>query len=248
MDFALKSYAGLSDEEAHRASKLIDRRAKMPADEFNAQVPAADKLLPVLDAAQVADLPGELQEQAQELAGVISKLNEAGISNVKFDPSIMRGFDYYTDIVFEVFDLNPENNRSMLGGGRYDGLVGLFGVDPVPTVGFGWGDVTLENFLEGHGLLPKLQSETQLYVALAGDVLDRAQPVIAQLRAQGVNVAVDLSGRKIGDQLKAADKKGISRVLIIGANELESGQFTLKDLVSGDEQQLDEAGLLTALK
>jgi histidyl-tRNA synthetase len=85
-------------------------------------------------------------------------------------------------------------------------------------------------------------------VALAGDVLDRAQPVIAQLRAQGVNVAVDLSGRKIGDQLKAADKKGISRVLIIGANELESGQFTLKDLVSGDEQQLDEAGLLTALK
>ena len=143
-------------------------------------------------------------------------LAKAGIKNAKFDISIMRGFDYYTGIVFEVFDKHPDNNRSMLGGGRYDGLVGLFGVAPVPTVGFGWGDVTLANFLELHRLVPDLPPETDVYAVLVGDVAAAAQKPIAELRAGGLNVAVDLSGRKIGDQFKAADKKGITYVLVIG--------------------------------
>ena len=104
-------------------------------------------------------------------------LSNAGIKNVRFDVTLMRGFDYYTDIVFEVFDTHPDNNRSMLGGGRYDGLVGLFGV-PVPTVGFGWGDVTLANFLELHRLTPDLRAETDVYVALIGDVAQEAQKQI----------------------------------------------------------------------
>ena len=98
----------------------------------------------------------------------------------------------------------------MLGGGRYDGLVGLFGVQPVPTVGFGWGDVTLANFLEVHDLTPDLKSETDVYVALIGDVSEASQEIIAELRRSGLNVATDLSSRKIGDQLKAADKKGVN--------------------------------------
>ncbi len=98
-------------------------------------------------------------------------LQASMVSNVKFDITLMRGFDYYTDIVFEVTDTNPENNRSMFGGGRYDGLVGLFGVEPVPTVGFGMGDVTLQNFLESHQLLPELRSQTDVYVVLVGDDL-----------------------------------------------------------------------------
>jgi histidyl-tRNA synthetase len=145
----------------------------------------------------------------------------------------MRGFDYYTGIVFEVFDTDPDNNRSMLGGGRYDGLVGLFGVNPVPTVGFGWGDVTLANFLQAHRLLPDLKPETDVYVALVGEV--NAQKVIAELRRQGLNLAVDLSSKKIGEQLKTADKKGIVNVLIIGENELETGVFKLKNLKTGQE-------------
>ena len=82
-----------------------------------------------------------------------------GITNAQFDISLMRGFDYYTGIVFEIYDTNPENNRSMFGGGRYDGLVGLFGVEPVPTIGFGMGDVTMHNFLDLHGLMPELANQ-----------------------------------------------------------------------------------------
>jgi histidyl-tRNA synthetase len=160
----------------------------------------------------------------------------------------MRGFDYYTGIIFEVFDSDPANNRSMLGGGRYDGLVGLFGVPPVPTVGFGWGDVTLENFLKTHHLLPKLGPPTDVYVVLAGNVGDAAYGPIAKLRASGINVAVGSPNKKIGDQLKIADKKGIEHVLIIGETELTTGRYTLKNLNGGQEQQLSESEIVTALK
>jgi histidyl-tRNA synthetase len=66
--------------------------------------------------------------------------------------TLVRGFDYYTGMVFEVFDTNPENKRSLFGGGRYDNLLEMFGVEPVPTVGFGMGDVTIRDFLETHKL------------------------------------------------------------------------------------------------
>jgi histidyl-tRNA synthetase len=160
----------------------------------------------------------------------------------------MRGFDYYTDIVFEVLDTHPDNNRSMLGGGRYDGLVGLFGVAPLPTVGFAWGDVTLENFLEIHHLLPNLTPETDVYVAIIGDVLAAAQKPIVQLRAAGLNVAVDLSGKKLGDQFKTADKKGIEQVLIIGEAELQTGRFKLKNLKTGAEQSGELQTVIRAIK
>lgn len=94
----------------------------------------------------------ELLNQDSEL---IKTLNAKGIKNVCFDYTIVRGFDYYTGMVFEVFDTDPANNRSLFGGGRYNNLLEMFGVEPLPTVGFGMGDVTMRDFLETHNLLPK---------------------------------------------------------------------------------------------
>jgi histidyl-tRNA synthetase len=135
----------------------------------------------------------------------------------------------------------------MLGGGRYDGLVGLFGVKPVPTVGFGWGDVTLANFLELHHLLPELRPETDAYVALIGDA-QAAAASLAELRQLGINLAVDYTSRKLGDQLKTADKKGLKSVLIIGESELKTGKFKLKNLMTGKEQTLTLKAVAKALK
>jgi histidyl-tRNA synthetase len=149
----------------------------------------------------------------------------------------MRGFDYYTDIVFEVFDMHPDNNRSMFGGGRYDGLVGLFGVEPVPTVGFGMGDVTLQNFLEIHELMPELPPVTDLYICLIGDIYEKALKPIAELREMGLKVAVDATGRKADKQLKSAVKKGIRYVLFIGERELSEGQYSIKNLQDGTEER-----------
>lgn len=82
------------------------------------------------------------------------KLADSGVSNVKIDQTLARGQAYYTGIVFEFFDTNPENGRSLCGGGRYDNLLEIFDVEPIPTVGFGMGDIALRDFLETHKLLP----------------------------------------------------------------------------------------------
>ncbi len=151
----------------------------------------------------------------------------------------MRGFDYYSGIIFEVFDTDPVNSRSILGGGRYDGLVGLFGVDPVPTVGFGWGDVSLVNFLSVHHLLPKVAVQTDVYVVSMSESADEASHQLATtLRAGGLNAALAMGKRKIGDQLKTANKKAIPYVVIIGEDEMEGGRYTLKELAGGKEIQL----------
>ena len=261
IDDALRVYIGLGQQEAHDVSKLIDKMAKMGRPKFisavdgalsakSRQAGAAEKLLALLDAKNLKQLPAELKKHASagELERILDMLSNAGIKNARFDISLMRGFDYYTDVVFEVFDTHPDNNRSMLGGGRYDGLVGLFGVQPVPTVGFGWGDVTLANFLELHRLLPALPPETDVYVALIGDVTAAAARPLAKLRARGINLAVDYSGRKLGDQLKAADKKGVSNVLIIGETELRTNDYKLKNLQTGKEQKLDLSTIAKTLK
>ena len=257
INYVLDDFLGLDTEQAHAIGKLIDRMHKMPRQEFidavdgvlNAEQRAnqtVEKLLSVLDSASLNELSEELKQHSavQELAGVITQLHTAGINNVRYDPTLMRGFDYYTGIVFEVSDTHPDNNRSMMGGGRYDGLVGLFGVDPVPTVGFGLGDATLANFLELHKLLPALQPETNLWVALIGDINEQAAPLFARLRSAGLNIAVDISGRKLGDQFKTASKKSLRYCVVIGQSELDSQQYVVKDLIEGSERACSEQELI----
>lgn len=261
MNYIFSGYLKIGDEQSHAISKLIDRINKMEPGQFIEKVDSVldaeqreagvtEKLLAILDAKAVNDLPKDVQRQqsAIDLQNMLDQLGKAGITNAVFDISIMRGFDYYTGVVFEVFDTDSENNRSMVAGGRYDGLVGLFGVAPVPTVGFGWGDVTLQNFLEAHHLMPVLKPETDVYLVLIGDVLERAQPIIAELRAAGLNVAVDLSGKKLGDQFKSADKHGIDHALILGETELTTGKLKLKNLKTGDEQFTELERLIKHLK
>jgi histidyl-tRNA synthetase len=250
IDYVLKDYLGLDAVQAHSMAKLIDRKDKMETPAFIMQVDAlctsyqreagiVERLLEFLNVKKLSQLPAALLQlpAVQQLQSLSDMLNEGGVTNVRYDASLMRGFDYYTGVVFEVFDTNPENNRSMFGGGRYDGLVGLFGVEPVPTVGFGMGDVTLQNFLESHELLPKPRTETDLYVVLIGDVAEKAQRTIRELRENGIRVAVDTTGRKPDKQIKSADKKGIHYVLFIGERELSEEIFELRNLVTSDEER-----------
>jgi histidyl-tRNA synthetase len=249
MNYLLHEYLGMDETQAHSISKLIDRMHKVEHADFLAQVDLvctpsqresglAEKLTELLSADTLDKLPEDVQshESLVPLRAVLEHLATQHITNAGFDPTLMRGFDYYTGLVYEVFDTNPDNNRSLFGGGRYDGLVGLFGVDPVPTVGFGMGDVTIAEFLKAHELVPTLHPETHIYAVLIGDVAEQAAKYIGELRKEGVNVAVDISGREVGKQLKAADKKGITFALIIGKEELESEQFKLKNLHDGSEE------------
>lgn len=243
-------YLGLDNTQKDTLIRLIDRIKKLPYDTFVAHVDAimtptqrengtVDNLLQLLKVTKLQQLPAGFTERAsvQRLQALMELLADSRVSNARFDITLMRGFDYYTDIVFEVVDTDPENNRSMFGGGRYDGLVGMFGVDPVPTVGFGMGDMTLANFLESHDLLPRLHPETDAYVILIGEgVYQKAQHTLAELRQMGVNVAVDTTGRKMDKQIKTAVKKGLHYAIFIGEQELESGRFKVRDLANGTEE------------
>lgn len=244
----LTHHFGLNPSTKHQISKLIDRKHKLEKNDFIRMLDeilsdeerargTTESILSILEIRDPKDLPESLRssQSFKELGKLLSDLHDLGISNAKFDPTLMRGFDYYTGIIFETFDTHPENNRSMMGGGRYDGLVGLYGVEPVPTVGFGWGDVTLQNFLQIHSLMPELRPMTDAYVALIDLSYQTVYPTVEALRDQGLNLAVDISGRKLGAQLNAADKKGIRKVIILGSDELNSGNFKIKDLTTGQE-------------
>ncbi len=260
-NYILSEYLSLSDVEAQKTGKLIDRMNKISTDDFRGQLfeildgnqqadDTVEKLIQVLGAKRVEDLPELVQKQGptDEVRTLMDNLKSAGINNAVFDPTLMRGFDYYTGIVFEVSDTHPDNNRSMMGGGRYDGLVGLFGVEPVPTIGFGLGDATLANFLELHNLLPTLEAETDLYIVPVGDVSPSdIQSLAARLRSAGLNIAVDLSGRKIGDMFKTAEKKQITRCLVVGEKELAGKSYSMKNLATGNADELTEQQIIDQL-
>ena len=249
MDYILKDYLKLNSVQVHTVSKLIDRMHKMPHAEFEAEIESvctpsqreagvSNKLIGILKTKQLLHMPEPIREHesAQELKLLMETLKDARIPNVVFDITIMRGFDYYTGIVFEMTNNSTENTRSMMGGGRYDGLVGLFGVEPVPTVGFGWGDVTLQDFLEEHKLMSPLRPDTDVYVVLVGDgenIYADALKVIQNLREMDVNVAVDISGKKADKQIKTAVKKGIHYAMFIGPNDLKEEQFEIRNLHTG---------------
>lgn len=173
-----------------------------------------------------------------------SILSDVGLQNVAYNPLMVRGFDYYTGMIFEVFDTSPDNNRSLFGGGRYDNLLDIFGAEPVPAVGFGMGDVTMRDFLETHKLLPPYVPSTDLYVAVLGNEhVGAAHAFSEKLRAQGLNVAIDYSARKVADQIKAADKLGIRFVTFVGSDEVASKKYTVKNLKTGEEKELEESAV-----
>ena len=187
--------------------------------------------------------------QTDTIKKIIESLRSIGVTNIEFDAGLMRGFDYYTDIVFEVFDTNPNNNRSMYGGGRYDGLVEAFGVQKVPTVGFGMGDVTLENFLRDNSLIPPMHTETELYVVLAPESnLVEVNKKLAILREENVRVAVDYTKRKVGKQIETAVKKGIPYCIVMGEKELKDNFFTLKNLHQNTESSHSLERIISMIK
>lgn len=260
INLIMTQYLELDAAQSKQMISLFDKKDKLTPENFvdqakqifkdNQQLEGLDKLKLLLKAKSLADLPEGLRDSqaVKEVQVLFTLLGEHQITAATFDITLMRGFDYYTDIVFEVFDLNPENNRSMFGGGRYDGLVGAFGVEPIATVGFGMGDATTENFLESNNLLPKLISTTQIYTVVIGDQLKEAQDVVRQLRTMGVNVAIDLTDRKPEKQIKAALKMGVPYLLFIGEDEVRNQKFILRNVETQKEDVLSVTEISKLLK
>jgi histidyl-tRNA synthetase len=231
---ALKTELKLSDEAGKKLFGLIDRKAKIEKAEFAKELEDLGVAAEMLEADKVPE----------DVAQALKILKSRGIENAVFAPEIVRGFEYYSGIVFEVFDTNENNNRSLFGGGRYDNLTGLFDAEKVPGVGFGMGDVTIKDFLEVRGLLPAYAPKTSVYIAISSpEMTDTAHELATMLRHQNVAVAIDFGDKKLGDQIKAAVKHQIPYLLVVGEDEKASGTYTVKDLKTGEESALDKEAL-----
>ena len=253
MDYIIGKLLGQSGEEAKKTARLIDRKDKLSKDDFETAMRdllgEKDALLLTLLSSQnfegfASKLPQDekLDRSFAEVREVIAGLEALGITNVRYDQALMRGFDYYTGIIFEVYDKHPANPRALFGGGRYDNLLDLFGVERVPTVGFGMGDVTMRDVLETYKPLPAtLPPAADLYLSALSDGEREYVNDLAQvLRRDGVRVIVDYSDAKVGVKVKHADKARIPFFAIIGGAERESGKIKVKELSTGTETELQE--------
>ncbi len=235
---------GIAENERQKISRIIDKKDKISKDAFDGALKEVigeeklNKLSYILDSGDQFFEEFKGEQAVKETKEVIEDLKARGIKNVRFSPTLTRGFDYYTGIIFEFFDTNPENPRSIVGGGRYDELVGEIAGENVPAIGFGWGDVLMKDFLEVHNLLPKLKSSTNLWICIAPETdVQKVEEIAGKLREKGVNVGVDISGRKLPDQLKSLEKRNTPFVLVVGKDEIESGKFKVRNVETREEKE-----------
>lgn len=236
---------GVSADKVQFVYRLLDKKEKMSDESFRHALVALigeEPAKSLLEALYFGEgmLSANGSEAARYMSQVMDILRERGVSNLVFDPTVTRGFDYYTGIVFEVFDTDPQNTRSIFGGGRYDDLVGTFVNQSIPAFGFGMGDVTIHDFLLTHKLLPKMSSATDVYICVPPETdLKEVYKVADVLKAAGVNAAVDISGRKLSDQLKSLDKRRVAFVMTVGAEEIKNQKFTLRNAETREENSGD---------
>jgi histidyl-tRNA synthetase len=238
---------GFDNEEAIRIySRLLDKKSKMSLHEFEAALGAGrSDPLKAIESGEDA----KVAEEKANLHDFTERLKTQGVTNVVFDPEIVRGFDYYTGIVFEIYDTNPENARSIFGGGRYDGLISLFGGDPIPCVGFGMGDVTLIDFLETHGYAPKPAASADVFIGTPSESdIESASLFADELRTNGLRVLVNKTNKSLGDQVKEASRRHIEYFIAFGEQEAASGNVRVKTLSSGEEMELSKADVIGHVK
>ena len=179
-------------------------------------------------------------------AKVKQYLDEAGIAYVE-DPTLVRGLDYYTRTVFEV-EAPGAGVGSIGGGGRYDGLVELEGGKPTPGVGFAVGFERAMLALEAFGGEMADGVERCVYVANAGAELRGEVFSLANLlRSAGIRTECDYQGRSLKSQFKQADKVGAAYMVVIGGDELASGNVRLRDMGTGEEKLVARAELVDEL-
>lgn len=245
---------GIEDGRLDAMYALLDKKAKLPADTFEAmlaeQVPdrgQADRISDFLTLSSVGDVErvvavdDDTRAALEQMQNVFATLESMGVADYcVFDPSIVRGLAYYTGVVFEIHDIVGEL-RAICGGGRYDNLLRDFGGPSIPATGMGMGDCVLEILLHQKGLLDSQVPPRRLdyFVACADGAFAKAMyAVAARLRAAGrsANFSYKLGG--LSKQLKEASSQNAGRCIIIGQEYLDRQELVVKDMASGEQIQI----------
>jgi histidyl-tRNA synthetase len=186
----------------------------------------------------------------KELTSFIQLLECAKISEYcTFSPGVVRGLDYYTGIVYEVFDTGKENIRSIFGGGRYDDLLSLFSDEKITGTGFGMGVLMFSLFLKTYNLIPeeireKDYTDTIYIASISEDVSEYALKLSRMIRAEDFPCIVDYRFSNLKNQLSKANELGVLIVLIIGSKEMEQNEVTIKNMKTEDQGTINISFLI----
>lgn len=192
---------------------------------------------------QLRDLLKASEEGAKgvdELAFICESVQELGLKSAKLnlDVTLARGLNYYTGAIFEV--TAPENVKlgSIGGGGRYDDLTGIFGLKDISGVGISFGLDRTYLVMEELGVFPEAVTNVSdvLFFNYGNDEAKYALKAIQKLREAGIKAELYPDKAKMDKQFKYAEKKGISKVVMVGSKEIESNQYALKDLKTGTQE------------
>lgn len=229
---------GIDDEDTITAiTRLNDRKNKITPEEYNFTLTGIVK-----DEKFAEDIQKMIESKDAGDNLVVASLKALGITNVVLDRSLARGFDYYTGTIFEIFDTSQENNRALLGGGRYDNLTSMFGGEPVSSVGFGMGDVTMRDFLETHRLLTSnITAPTMMIIPTDAERNIEAERIAQTFRNEGIATAVDISNKKVGKKISDAADAYVMYALVLGEDEIATENYTVKNL----EEKTDFSGTLS---
>lgn len=250
---ALFSLFSLDESKKLDFFRILDKRNKLKTEDFNFRLESIG-----LNKEQIKDLNDfmlaegannfsqvlkkypAIQDSYDEIKGIINSLSKLGYADlIEFDPGIIRGFDYYDGIVFEVLDRHPDNNRAMFGGGRYNGLANIFGEDDFPAIGFAPGDESMRIFLESWGMVDEIikKDKDLLYLPLLSQKLIYETDSLAKkLRLKNENVLIGFEEQKLSKALDFANKKKANKVVIFAEEEFSQGVYKIKDMKTGKEE------------
>ena len=260
--------AGLDDATAGGVYRTVDKLDKIGPDgvrdDLIKQGITAGAAAQILDAVQLEGAPEDvlreltnrLSADERALAAIenlrqISRyLDAMGVSRNHYTvaPRLARAFSYYTGAVFEAIVANPPMG-SLLGGGRYDELIGQFAGRALPTVGLAFGLERLHDVLEELGMLPQTSVVQVFATFFSPELVGETLAIAGELRTAGFNVEIALDpGEKLAKQFKHADKRGIPLAVVVGPDEQAQGVVVLRDMRSGEQRAVPRSELAAAVR
>ena len=255
MDSVCKFILEINEEKIPLVFKVLDKSDKLDETEFEKYLIDTFQdefiiqgILKLKDSRNINDLlkkfdniPKEFykSEGYLELKKFEQLIAEIDITNYcTFSSGTVRGLDYYTGIIYEVFDTGKENIRSIFGGGRYDDLLSIFSEEKITGTGFGMGIYTLSLFLTTYNLIPeeikeKDYTDTVYIASVSEDMVTYAFEIARIVREEELPCIVDFKFKNLKNQLKKANELGIIIVLILGPEELADRTVTVRNMISG---------------
>lgn len=222
--------------------KLTESELRARFNDENISQDIQDKLISFVSSNSLEEIKSNFPELISlegfiEVETLIKFLEGLGYGEwIQFCPRALRGFDYYDGMVFEVFDNNPENARSMFGGGRYNGLASIFGSERFPAVGCAPGDETTKLFLESWNLLPKFEPNNYYFPLLDEALRENNLSLAKKFRQLGWSVTQGIEQEDISKALSYASKNKFAYTIISGSEESKSNTVKIKNMATGEQK------------